>query len=342
MILITGAKNMKKLLVTLALACTATLSMAEESVKIGWSHYTGWEPMGYIQESGLMDKYNKIHGTNVEMVYIGDYIDSLTLYTAKQLNGVTVTTMDVMAIPAVGGRHSTSIVVGDYSDGNDGVVLKGYNTLEDADGASVNLVEYSVSHYLFAQCLAKRGLDIDDYELVNTTDADIPGVVKQGQKVVAVSWNPMLSTIKNEGESKVVCSSSDIKGEILDMIVVGDEVSDKARQAIADAWYEAIGLMQAGNQETMAALAEQAGSSVRDFNSQLKTTAMFYTPAEAKSFVMQDELKSVMEKVITFSFNNGVYDGVDKVDELGVKFPDGSVWGSKSNVGLTFSTKYYK
>ena len=96
-------------------------------------------------------------------------------------------------------------------------------------------------------------------------------------------------------------------------------------------------MIQSGDAATLAALAEQAGSSVADFEAQLETTHMFWTAADAKAFVTSADLPSTMKSVIQFSFNNGVYDGVDTVGELGVRFPDGSILGDANNVMLTFT-----
>lgn len=327
-----------KMISALIIGISSVPVIAEEDYVIGWSHYTGWEPIGYMASSGIMEKYNEKYNVNVEIKYIGDYIDSLTLYTSGDLNGVAVTNMDVMAIPAVGGRHSTSIVVGDYSNGNDGVVLKGYKTMAEAEGESVNIVEYSVSHYLLARCAEMNSVDMDSFELVNTTDADIPNVIEGKDKAMVVSWNPMLNTIMRNDNVNLVCSSKDIPGEIIDMIVVGDEVSENARMAISDAWYETMKMLKSGqiNEE----LANQAGSSVKEFSEQLVTTEMMYEKKDAHDFVNNKNLKETMKKVINFSFNAGIYDGVDSAEELGVKFSDGSVWGNEENIGLTFSTKY--
>ncbi len=71
---------------------------------------------------------------------------------------------------------STALIVGDFSNGNDGVVLKGKGKkLADIKGQSVNLVELSVSHYLLARGLESVGLAERDIKVVNTSDADIVG-----------------------------------------------------------------------------------------------------------------------------------------------------------------------
>jgi NitT/TauT family transport system substrate-binding protein len=283
-------------------------------------------------------------GTDVELVFVGDYADSVTLYASGQYNGVSVTNMDVLSLAGAGNRKSTAVIVGDYSNGNDGVALIGYKSVSELAGVPVHLVEYSVSHYMLARCAEKEGVSMDKflktYKFVNTTDADIPGVVKNasenGEKVAAVSWNPMLMTVRNTDGVNVICTSADIPGEIIDMVVVGDEVDAKSRAALVGAWYEVLAKVKAGDPVVIKALSEQAGSSVEDFKAQLETTYMFWTPAEAVKFVRDVKLQETMKRVVNFSFNAGVYDSVKSPDELGVEFSDGTVQGDKNNVMLVF------
>ena len=332
---------MRRFLTSMVLAAATVLgasqAFAGETVKIAWSHYTGWEPLGFMQDSGILEKWSKKYDVDVEIVYVGDYVDSITLYTSGEYQGVAVTNMDVLAIAGVGGRHSTALIVGDYSNGNDGLVLKGYKSLAEVD-SNISLVEYSVSHYLLARCAEKAGVDLDSLTLENATDADIPAIVEASDQVAAVSWNPMLMSIRAIDGANVSCTSAEIPGEIIDMVVVGDEVSENARKALVGAWYETMALIQAGDSKTLEFLADQAGSSVADFKSQLETTYMFYKPADAVTFVQDGALKTTMNEVVNFSFNAGVYDGVDSADELGVKFSDGNVMGDSSNIALTFDT----
>ena len=59
-----------------------------------------------------------------------------------------------MSISAAGGVDTTALIVGDFSNGNDALILKGKDKLEDIKGQTVNLVEFSVSHYLLARATA--------------------------------------------------------------------------------------------------------------------------------------------------------------------------------------------
>ncbi len=69
-------------------------------------------------------------------------------YTAGAYDAVTLTNMDGLSIPAAGGVDTTAVIIGDFSAGNDAVILKDKSSLADIKGQPVNLVEFSVSHYL--------------------------------------------------------------------------------------------------------------------------------------------------------------------------------------------------
>ena len=55
---------------------------------------------------------------------INDYVESINQYTAGGFDGCAMTNMDALTIPAVGGVDTTALIVGDFSNGNDGIVIK--------------------------------------------------------------------------------------------------------------------------------------------------------------------------------------------------------------------------
>ena len=64
-----------------ALALTVGLaapSVAQEKTefRVAWSIYVGWMPWGYLEDSGIMDKWAEKYGIDVEIVQINDYIES--------------------------------------------------------------------------------------------------------------------------------------------------------------------------------------------------------------------------------------------------------------------------
>ncbi len=337
---------MKRSLTVMAFALaatTTTAAYAEKTYHIAWSHYTGWEPWGWIQETGLAKRHMKACNADVQIRLINDYIESVNLYTAGEFDGVAVTNMDALTIPAVGGRDTTAVIVGDFSNGNDAIVSKKAGSVKELKGENVKLVELSVSHYLLARALAKNGMSERDLKVTNTSDADIGSLFTSQDDASVVTWNPIVMTIRNQPGAKVLFDSSQIPGEIIDMLVMATETPECVKGAIAKAWFEAVTVILSDTSEGKKArefLARQAGGSYEEFMAQLETTEMFGAAAAA-GFVKSGKLKDTMEAVRTFSFDHGLFgNGAPDKDFVGIEFPDGSVLGSAQNVKLRFTAKY--
>jgi NitT/TauT family transport system substrate-binding protein len=329
-------------LVVAALAAIAFASpaAAQGKFRVAWSHYTGWEPWGYAQSTGIIKKWAQKYGIDVEVVLVNDYVESINLYTAGKFEACAMTNMDALTIPAVGGIDTTSLIVGSFSNGNDGIVVKGGNTVKDLKGRSVKLVEFSVSHYLLARALTMNGMTEKDVRTVNTSDADIAAVFTSDPKGAAVTWNPPLQQARNAKGAKMVFDSSQIPGEIIDMMVVKTNSPETLRKALVGAWYEAMKIMSGGDKagnDSLEAMAKGAGATLAEFKAQLQTTALFPKAADAAKFATSPELKKTMEQVRTFTFSKGLFGkGAKSKDFVGIEFADKSLLGDAKNVKLRF------
>ncbi len=339
---------MKKLITLSAAAlCIATSALAQEKTefKIAWSIYVGWMPWGYLEESGIMDKWADQYGIDIEIVQINDYIESINQYTAGQFDGVSATNMDTLSIPSGGGVDTTALIVGDYSNGNDAVILKGEGDLATLAGKSVNLVELSVSHYLLARGLDSVGLGEPDLDgVLNTSDADMIAAFATDDVEAVVTWNPLVSAILEDPNATKLFDSSDIPGEIIDIMVVNTETlaaNPDFGKAMVGAWYEVMGLMAAGDEDVLTAMAEASGTDLAGYQAQLASTEMFYNPADAVAFTSIAELPATMVSVAEFLFDKGILgEGAPSADFVGVEYPDGSTTGDAGNVMFRFDTTY--
>lgn len=339
--------RLTKTLLTVTLLFSAAISSAAEPFKVCWSIYVGWMPWGYGAEQKIVDKWAAKYGIDIEVVQINDYIESINQYTAGQFDGCVMTNMDALTIPAAGGIDSTALIVGDFSNGNDGIVLKGTNkTLKDIKGQKVNLVELSVSHYLLARALESVGLKEADVKVVNTSDADMVAVYGTKDVTAVTTWNPLLSEILTQPNATKVFDSSKIPGEIMDLMVVNTATLKKnpaLGKALVGAWYEIMGIMSAQDKAATAAknaMAVASGTDLAGFEAQLASTKMFYTPADALALVNSDTLLSTMQKVAEFSYDHGLLgDGAPDAEFIGVQGPKG-IYGNEENVKLRFDTTY--
>jgi NitT/TauT family transport system substrate-binding protein len=331
----------------MALALAAGTATAQEKTdfRIAWSIYVGWMPWGYLEESGIMDKWAEKYGIDVEIVQINDYVESINQYTAGAFDGVTATNMDTLSIPSGSGVDTTALIVGDFSNGNDAVILKGEGTLADLAGKPVHLVELSVSHYLLARGLDSAGLaEADLAGVVNTSDADMIAAFATSDVQAVVTWNPLVSAILEDPAATKLFDSSDIPGEIIDLLVVNTETlqaNPDFGKALVGAWYEVMALMEAGDEEVLTALAEASGTDLAGYRAQLDSTRMFWTPAEAVAFASDPALKATMVSVAEFLFDKGILgEGAPSADFVGVAYPDGSTTGDATNVTFRFDTTF--
>lgn len=322
------------------------MSDEKSEFKVCWSIYVGWMPWGYLQDSGIMKKWADKYDINVEIVQINDYVESINQYTAGEYDGCSMTNMDALSIPAGGGVDTTALLVGDYSNGNDGIILKDKTSLADIKGQSVNLVELSVSHYLLARGLESVGLSEKDVTVVNTSDADMIAAYATSDVTSVVTWNPLLSEIEAQDNATKVFNSADISGEIIDIMMVNTQTladNPSFGKALTGAWYEVLGLMKSGDEAALTAMATASGTDLAGYNAQLATTKMFYAPGEAVEFTSSAALPETMKFVAEFLFDKGILgEGAPSPEFVGVQFPDGSTYGDANNVKLRFDNTYMK
>ncbi len=321
-------------------------AMARDDFKICWSIYVGWMPWAYGAESGIVKKWADKYDISIDVVQINDYVESINQYTAGQFDACTMTNMDALTIPAAGGVDSTALIVGDFSNGNDAVILKGKESLADIKGQKVNLVELSVSHYLLARGLESVGMSEADVQVVNTSDADMVAVYGTDGVTAVTTWNPLVSEILSMPDSHKVFDSSQIPGEIIDLLVINTETlkeNPNLGKALTGAWYEIMSLMSGDGEDAVAArnfMAQASGTDLAGYDAQLAATQMFYTPASALELTTSEKLTATMKAVAEFSFDHGLLgDGAPDAGFIGVETPAG-LYGSSDNVKLHFDPSY--
>lgn len=324
----------------------ATAVAEKPKFAVAWSHYVGWEPWAYADHAGILKKWADQYSIEISLTLVNDYVESINLYTAGKFDACVMTNMDALTIPAVGGVDSQAVIVGDFSNGNDGIVVKNAASVKDLKGRSIHLVELSVSHYLLARALDMNGLSEKDVTPVNTSDADIAAVFTADANGAAVTWNPPLAQARQAPGAKLVFDSSAIPGEIMDLMVVKTASDERLKQALAGAWYETMAILAGSgpqHDEALDFIAKSSGTTVDDIKSQLSTTAMFYKAAEGAAFAASPDVAKTMDKVRQFSFSKGLFgEGAASADIVGIQFDDGSTLGKADNVRLRFTSQYMK
>jgi NitT/TauT family transport system substrate-binding protein len=341
----------RKLVFLLTFALSAFAQ--KPSFTVGWSVYAGWTPYHYMAKSGILRKWADKYNVAIKVQRF-DYAPSLDAFVARNIDACAMTNMEALDMPAASGVPTTVVLIGDYSNGNDAVLVRNNTQLKDLAGKKMLLVQKTVSEYLFDRAMTLAGMrdQIKRVRMVNTSDSDIAGAfIGDSSASAVVTWKPLVSQIAKQKGITSLFNSSQIPGEILDLTVVRTDVlarpdgsGQRFAKALAGAWYEMMAQMSATGPEAdkvLAAIAEGSQDTLASYKEQLSTTHMFFTPQSAADFGASADLKQKMALVRQFCFDHGLLGSNTKaVDDVAIRYPDGSVQGKPDRVRLQFDLSY--
>jgi NitT/TauT family transport system substrate-binding protein len=283
----------------------------EREYQIGWSVWTGWMPFKLMETKGFLARRAADRGIKVKLVEFPVYMDAVTAFAAGKLDACAMTAMEALQ-PAAAGIDTVAIVVNDTSNGGDGVLVRGIDDLRGLKGKEILLSELSVSHYLLVRGLDSVGLKESDVKIKNT-DGDEAGkaFVADARVEAVTTWNPHLFQATEAGKGKVIYSSKDIPGEIIDLLVVNHQAlaqSPALGTVLTEAWYDAMRAIEdpATRDESIAIMAAAAHASVDEFKKMLAGTDLKTDRAGGAAFLEADTTRATMEKIKRFSIDHGL------------------------------------
>jgi NitT/TauT family transport system substrate-binding protein len=306
-----------------------------------------------MHKSGILKKWADKYGIAIKVQRF-DYAASLDSFVAKNIDACTMTNMEALDMPAAAGVDSTALIVGDYSNGNDAVLVRDGLTFGNLPSRRIMLVEKTVSEYLLERGMVLNGqqAQIPKLRLINTSDSDIvPAFMNNTSNAAVVTWKPLVSQILTDKGVHSIFDSSKIPGEILDLLVVQTDVLNRPdgsgirfAKAITGAWYETMQRLTSNGPMQMQALklsAAASGDSIDSYRNQLKTTHLFSTPKSAVDFTTSSMLKQKMDLVREFCFKHGLLGReIKSVDDVAIAYPDGFIQGKKNRVKLRFNPAF--
>lgn len=240
---------------TLTLAAAATLGAgmmvaapARAEVKIGTSDWPGWVAWYVAEQKGFFKK----HGADVKLVWFANYTDSIAALSSGQLDANCQTWSDTMG-PLAKGVPIKAILVNDNSAGNDAVVAgPKFKSLKDLKGKSVALEQFSVSHFVLVNALAKNGMKPADVKVVNLAAGDAAAAFISGRVDAAVVWNPWIHQIETSGKGRALFTSKDLPGLIPDLLVAQNKAIETKRKELVGvirAWFDTVAFIKSNPDE---------------------------------------------------------------------------------------------
>jgi NitT/TauT family transport system substrate-binding protein len=288
-------------------------------LKIAYSDWPGW----VAWEIAIQKGWFKEAGVDVEFKWF-DYVPSMEAFSAGKVDAVCMTNGDALVTGATGGK-SVSIVVNDYSDGNDMIVAKpGITTVAQLKGKTIGVEVGFVDHLLLLHALKAANLKESDVKLKNVKTDETPQALKSGDVDAVGCWQPSSgAALKELPGSKAIFTSKDVPGLIYDMLAVNPKSLAEHHAdwvKVAKVWDRVAKFVndEKNLDESAKIMSARVGLTPDQYKAIMKGTHIMPLEEGKKHWAKAAGLASIYgsNKIVDeFNVKNTVYKAPEKVDE---------------------------
>jgi NitT/TauT family transport system substrate-binding protein len=209
---------------------------AEPALRNGTNVLIGSEPLYLARELGKLDP------STVQLVEYPSASEVLRAFRNQAIDGMVIS-LDELFELAVDGLQPRIILVVDVSNGADVVVgRRGMRTMRDLKDKSVAVESGALGAFVLSRALAVNGMQASDVNVVHLESNEQPSAFEKGEVDGAVTFDPYRTQFLKAGASTLF-DSTQIPGEIVDLLAVRASVVDKepkAIQALLTGWFGAL------------------------------------------------------------------------------------------------------
>jgi NitT/TauT family transport system substrate-binding protein len=245
-------------------------------------------------------------------------------FAAGKVDAVCMTNGDALVTGATGGK-SVSIIMNDYSDGNDMIVAKpGIASVAQLKGKTIGVEVGFVDHLLLLHALKAANLKESDVKLKNVKTDETPQALKSGDVDAIGAWQPSSgAALKEVPGSKAIFTSKDVPGLIYDMLAVSPKSLAERRAdwvKIAKVWDKVAKFVndEKNLDEAAKIMSARVGLKPDEYKAIMKGTHIMDLTEGKKHWAKADGLTSIYgsNKIVDeFNVKNTVYKAPEKVDE---------------------------
>jgi NitT/TauT family transport system substrate-binding protein len=294
----------------------------QPSFSLAWSEYAPWSVFDVAAEKGLIDggkgrlgPVEKEWGADIVLKQ-ADYDACLAMYGSHNVDAICVTNMDSLMLCLA--RESVAVLPTSTSLGADACIVVDIEDVDGLKGKPTYGLEKSVSQYVFERCLTELGKDLEDYPFKNMEAGTAAAAMERGEGDVQsiMVWNPFaLQTLRDCEGARRLFDSSNIPGEVVDMVVVGKDVLDRPNGqefvcAVIDTYYRLNELLadEKEGDDTLVALGRKFSTlGLEEMKQVVKETRFCSTPDEALALYQSEDFQErVMPAVVDFCVSHGI------------------------------------
>ena len=249
------------LLLTSLAAC---LSEAKEPLRLGVNAWPPFELLYLAREKGFFDAEK----VDVDLVDFSSYTGILRAYHQENIDGFLATLNEVQIADNFHDQPEVILVV-DYSYGGDALVVRrGIGDLKALRGRRIAFEESALGSYELERLLEIGGLRRDEVLAISRLPEEAERDFHKGIVDGVITYEPGLGRLVRGEGARVLFSSRDIPGEIVDVMAMRTSIldgrADDVRRALR-AWFRAVTYMNGHPREAAAEMATRQHVTVGEF-----------------------------------------------------------------------------
>lgn len=283
-------------------------------LKVAMTTWVGYGLLHLADRKGFF----KASGSNVELITVQDKPSTAAAMATGRIDGwaTTVDTFIFYNAQKIGAKQVLAV---DFSAGGEGVIGVGDITdVKDLKGRTIAAEQGSSTYFFLLNVLADAGLTISDVKLQNMRAGDAGAAFVAERVDAAATWDPWLSQAGKRTSGRIVVSTKQKPGLIVDTVAFRSEVIANWGGAVAGfikGYFAAYDYWRANPAEANAIMAHALGMKSEDFYASLAGIEFVSRDAN-KAYIgtsgVLGEINAVLERGIAFYRDLGlVKDALD-------------------------------
>ncbi|MCU0543106.1 MAG: ABC transporter substrate-binding protein [Oscillatoriaceae cyanobacterium Prado104] len=251
---------------TLGTIVLASCTTAEPPLRIGANIWPGYETLYLARSLGYYDR------TPIRLVDYPSGTEEVRAYRNGEIEGAGIS-IDQALVLAATNADVKIVVVMDFSNGGDVIVGKpGMQNLQALKGKPVGVESTALGAFIITRALEQQGMSPKDIKIVSLGVSEHERAFKQGTVDAVVTFGSVRTKLLAAG-AKQLFDSSQIPGEIVDVLILRDDVINKhpkTVQALVDGRFRALDYLTKNPQDAAKRIAPRTGVTPEQFLESLK------------------------------------------------------------------------
>lgn len=289
----------------------------KEPLKVTLPTWTGYGPLFLAKEKGFFEE----NGIDVELSIVEGLGERKQALASGNIDGMA-TALDVQVSLAASDIPLNVVWILDDSYGGDGILVKeDIAGVEDLKGKTMAFEVGSTSHMLALTALKNGGLTEKDVEVVPMSAGDAGAAFAAGKVDAAVTWEPWLSN-GSEGDGKVLLTTKDLPGIIVDTVSFREDVIKERPEDIAafvKAMGQAMDFWMGNEDEANEIMAKGLKIDTEEFVATAEGLKFFTSDENKEAFGTEDSKGAIYqstEEAIKFYLEQEIIDKEPKAEDI--------------------------